>query len=111
MIGRLARIAASLALVAWPGAGTAQSLATSVDLAGLDDARSNFFSQADKDADLALSASELSDALAFTMSHAFDGNDYDGDGYVSYSEYLESGSEIFNELDRNTDGLLSPDEF
>lgn len=89
----------------------AQSLAGHMDLAGLDAARGDFFMNADKNADFALSSGELSDALGFMATQAFDGKDLDGDGLISYSEYLDYGAQIFNLMDLNGDGVLSPDEF
>jgi Ca2+-binding EF-hand superfamily protein len=36
--------------------------------------------------------------------------DEDGDGLCSYSEFLDSGLKVFNELDVNGDGRLTPEE-
>jgi hypothetical protein len=42
--------------------------------------------------------------------HLFDCEDEDGDGVCGYTDYLDSGQRLFQSLDRNGDGWLSPDE-
>ena len=82
-----------------------------MDMLDFEAARNSFFGQADTDADFALSSAELSDALGLTTSHIFDGRDYDGDGLISYSEYVQSGMEIFMAQDFDGDGILTKEEF
>lgn len=89
----------------------AQTADSGMDLFEFDSARSSFFEKADRDGDLALTGVELSDALGFSATPMFDGRDSDGDGLISYSEYLDSGTEIFSSLDRDGNGFLTMEEF
>jgi len=109
------RIASYLGAVAFiaicPASLMAQSLDSAMDILQFDAARNDFFAQADTNLDLRLSQNEMTDALGLTAPAIFDGQDYDGDGYISYSEYLDSGEDLFATLDRNGDGVLTPDEY
>lgn len=73
-----------------------------------DAARNSFFYQNDIDGDFALSFTEMADAMAQGGSRLFDGYDLDGDGLISYDEYVQHGTELFASLDANGDGVLSP---
>jgi hypothetical protein len=48
--------------------------------------------------------------MGSSHSNLFECWDEDGDGLCSYSEFLDAGQRIFDELDVNGDGRLSPDE-
>lgn len=72
-----------------------------------DAARNSFFYQNDRDGDFALSFSEMSEAMSQGGSRLFDGYDLDGDGLISYDEYIQTGSELFLSLDADGDGILS----
>ena len=72
-----------------------------------DSARSSFFYQNDRDGDFALSFDEMSEAMAHGGARLFDGYDLDGDGLISFDEYVQSGSELFQSLDADGDGVLS----
>ena len=73
-------------------------------------ARDSFFSSADRNGDFALSGTELMSAMGATDAPIFDCDDADGDGLCSYSEYLDSGEKLFDELDQDSDGTLSSQE-
>lgn len=73
-------------------------------------ARDSFFSSADKDGDFALSSAELLSAMGASDAQLFDCEDADGDGLCGYSEYLDSGQQLFQQLDQDGDGWLSPKE-
>lgn len=73
-----------------------------------DVARDSFFYQNDRDGDFALSFQEMSDAMVHGGGRLFDGYDLDGDGLISYDEYVQSGNDLFKSLDSDGDGLLSP---
>lgn len=77
---------------------------TSLDF---DVARDSFFYQNDRDGDFALSFQEMSDAMAHGGSRLFDGYDLDGDGLISFDEYVQSGNDLFKSLDTDGDGILS----
>lgn len=49
-------------------------------------------------------------ASAQSASSYFEAVDVDGDGRVSLAEFLERMSWAFRQMDRNGDGVLSPDE-
>jgi EF hand len=72
--------------------------------------RDNFFQSADHDGDFALSTEEQLSAVRAKNPGLFECWDGDGDGLCSYSEFLDSGQKVFNDLDVNGDGRLSPDE-
>jgi len=72
--------------------------------------RENFFQSADVDGDFALSSDEQSSALTHANAKLLECWDSDSDGLCSYSEFLESGEKLFNQLDGNGDGVLDPSE-
>lgn len=72
-----------------------------------DSARASFFYQNDRDGDFALSFDEMSDAMSHGSSRLFDGYDLDGDGLISFDEYVQSGSDLFQSLDADGNGVLS----
>ena len=76
----------------------------------LEEERDSFFQSADHDGDFALSNEEQMAAMGTRHSGLFECWDSDGDGLCSYSEFLDSGQKVFNELDLNGDGRLSGDE-
>jgi hypothetical protein len=83
------------------GAGTGMS---SLDF---DAARMSFFNKADVNGDFALSSDEMAQAMAHGGSRLFEGYDQDGDGLISFDEYIQSGNELFSSLDADGDGVLS----
>ena len=58
----------------------------------------------------ALSSEEQLGALGSSHSDLFECTDTDGDGQCSYTEFLDSGMAVFDQLDVNRDGRLTPDE-
>ncbi|MEZ5832152.1 MAG: hypothetical protein R3D05_13325 [Dongiaceae bacterium] len=82
----------------------------SMSMLDLESARDSFFQSADHDGDFALSSEEQLSAMGASHSNLFECWDEDGDGVCSYTEFLDAGEKIFNELDVNGDGRLSPDE-
>lgn len=72
--------------------------------------RDTYFQSADHDGDFALSTEEQLSAATNRHADLYECWDSDGDGLCSYSEFLDSGEKIFNHLDVNGDGHLSPDE-
>ncbi len=100
----LAAVAAALT----PAPASAQS--AGMDRADFDSARDSFFSSADRNGDFALSGAELMNAMGATDAQIFDCDDADGDGLCSYSEYLDSGDQLFHQLDEDGDGTLSSQE-
>lgn len=76
-----------------------------------DSARMSFFSQADRNGDFSLSQDELAQGMAQGMAQGgarmFDGYDGDGDGLISYDEYIQSGNDLFLSLDTDGDGILT----
>jgi hypothetical protein len=72
--------------------------------------RDSFFQSADADGDFALSADEQLSAIHRRDAKLLECSDDDGDGLCSYSEFLESGQKLFDQLDVNGDGVLDPDE-
>ncbi len=98
---------------------TAEALG--IGMMDFETARDRFFNGADADGDFALSSEEQLSAvralsamdvgLAWIRSPVvFECQDSDGDGMCTYPEFLDSGSTVFDELDRNRDGRLMPDE-
>ncbi|TDQ84539.1 EF hand domain-containing protein [Dongia mobilis] len=75
-----------------------------------DAARTSFFYQHDRDGDFALSFAEMSDAMLHGAARLFDGYDLDGDGLITFDEYLQSGLDIFRSMDLDGDGVLSGHE-
>ena len=73
-------------------------------------ARDSYFQSADHDGDFALSSEEQLSAIGASHAELFECSDSDGDGICSYAEFLDSGQQVFDELDVNGDGHLSPDE-
>lgn len=107
----LVKIAAAAMLVnasaAWAQEITVVGAEIGMSAMDFDAARNSFFYQNDRDGDFALSFSEMSEAMAHGGSRLFDGYDLDGDGLISYDEYIQSGSELFLSLDADGDGILS----
>jgi hypothetical protein len=87
-----------------PIIGGEQAGMTSLDF---DVARDSFFYQNDRDGDFALSFQEMSNAMIHGGGRLFDGYDLDGDGLISYDEYVQSGNDLFKSLDSDGDGILS----
>jgi Ca2+-binding EF-hand superfamily protein len=75
-----------------------------------DAARTSFFYQHDRDGDFALSFAEMSDAMLHGAARLFDGYDLDGDGLITFDEYVQSGLDIFRSMDLDGDGVLSAHE-
>ncbi len=82
----------------------------SIGMVDLEAERDSFFQSADHDGDFALSSEEQMAAMGARHSGLFECWDSDGDGLCSYSEFLDSGQKVFDELDVNGDGRLSADE-
>lgn len=89
---------------------TASAQASGMGMMDFEAARDSFFNSADRDGDFALSNDELLTAMGVADGHLFDCEDEDGDGVCGYTDYLDSGQRLFQSLDRNGDGWLSPDE-
>ncbi len=107
-----------LGAIFWAGIAAGQSTISGQNLASssmnmfdFESARDSFFNKADRDGDLSLSPDEISEALGPTPSLLFGATDYNGDGQITYGEYTQSTSEIFDFLDRNGDKVLTQDEF
>jgi EF hand len=97
----------------WLLAGAPQLAAQSFSGMGLIDleaARDSFFNNADRDGDFALSSEEQLAALGTSNSALFECSDSDGDGICSYSEFLDSGQQVFDTLDIDGDGNLTTEE-
>lgn len=112
--GRPGRLAiAGIAFGCWLLAGVPQLAAQSFGGMGMIDleaARESFFNSADRDGDLALSNEEQLAALGTSNSALFECWDSDQDGVCSYSEFLDSGHQVFDTLDIDSDGNLTPEE-
>ncbi len=89
---------------------TASAQASGLGMMDFEAARDSFFSRADRDGDFALSAGELMDEMGVADGRLFECEDEDGDGVCGYTDYLDSGQKLFQRLDANGDGRLSPDE-
>jgi hypothetical protein len=72
--------------------------------------RDSFFQSADADGDFALSTDEQMSAFSQRHAKLLECWDDDGDGLCSYSEFLQSGQKLFDQLDANEDGVLDPEE-
>ena len=93
------------------GASVAASAqASGMGMMDFEAARDSFFNSADRDGDFVLSNEELLNAMGVADGHLFDCDDGDGDGVCGYTDYLDSGQRLFQSLDSNGDGLLTPDE-
>lgn len=111
--GRALRQAATAIVAGWLALGlsvTALAQTAGMGLGDFEAARDSFFSRADRDGDFALSNGELMDELGVADGHLFECEDEDGDGVCGYTDYLDSGQKLFQSLDTNGDGYLSPDE-
>ena len=102
-------VAVSCSALASAPQGMAQSFG-GMSMVDFEAARDSFFQQADHDDDYALSSEEQLDAMGASNSSLFECDDTDGDGLCSYSEFLDSGETLFDHLDVNHDGRLSPSE-
>lgn len=112
--GRQRRLAiASLAFGCGLLAGISQAMAQGfggMGMLDLEAARDSFFNSADRDGDFALSSEEQLSALGQANSALFECWDNDGDGLCAYSEFLDSGQQVFDALDANRDGNLTAEE-
>lgn len=106
------RRAVMAALVTTCGFIVTDALAQSggMGVSDFESARDSFFNSADRDGDFALSDAELISAIGHSNGHLFDCQDDDGDGLCGYSEYLAFGQRLFQQLDSDGDGWLSPNE-
>ena len=101
------------ALVALLLAGAFQAAAQSfgsMSMLDVEAERDSFFQSADADGDFALSTDEQMSAFSQRHAKLLECWDDDGDGLCTYSEFLESGQKLFNQLDANGDGILDPEE-
>lgn len=107
-----ARAMAALALVLTMGVAASYAVAQSggMGMLDLEAARDSFFSSADADGDYALSGEEQLSAMGASNSQLFECWDGDDDGLCTYSEYMDSARRVFDELDSDGDGELSPRE-
>jgi hypothetical protein len=101
------------ALVALLLGGALQAAAQSfagMSMLDVEAERDSFFQSADADGDFALSPDEQMSALSQQHASLLECWDEDADGLCSYSEFLESGQKLFNQLDINGDGVLDSNE-
>ena len=107
------RIGAPALVAALLLGGALQSTAQSfggMSMLDVEAERDDFFQSADADGDFALSTDEQLSAIHRRDAKLLECWDDDGDGLCSYSEFLESGQKLFNQLDVNGDGVLDPEE-
>ena len=109
MLAAAGRLIVGCGLLAIAPHATAQSFA-GMSMVDFEAARDSFFQSADHDGDFALSSEEQVSALGSSNSDLFECTDTDGDGQCSYTEFLDSGMAVFDQLDANRDGRLTPDE-
>ena len=101
------------ALVALLLAGAVQATAQSfgsMSMLDVEAERDDFFQSADADGDFALSTDEQLSAIHRRDAKLLECWDDDADGLCTYSEFLESGEKLFNQLDVNGDGVLDAEE-
>src|SRR5262245_54431471 len=107
------RATAGLVFGCWLLVGASAVLAQGfggMGMLDLEAARDSFFNSADRDGDFALSSEEQLSALGQANSALFECWDDDGDGVCSYSEFLDSGQQVFDALDADGDGNLTTEE-
>jgi hypothetical protein len=89
------------------GAPAAAQSFAGMSMLDLETQRDDFFHAADGNGDFALSTEEQLNALTNPDAGLFECWDSDGDGLCTYSEFVESGQRLFQDLDRDGDGRLS----
>lgn len=107
------RLAIASLVFGWLLVGASQAMAQGfggMGMLDLEAARDSFFNSADRDGDFALSSEEQLSALGQANSALFECWDNDGDGICSYSEFLDSGQQVFDTLDADGDGNLTTEE-
>jgi hypothetical protein len=107
---KLARVVGRTVALVLLLATPALAQASGMGMLDFESARDSFFSSADRDGDFALSDGELLSAMGSADAAIFECEDGDGDGLCGYSEYMEFGQHLFQQLDRDGDGFLSTNE-